>query len=390
MSENDRESGLSTRAIHAGNPPPEPGAPVVPPVVMSSTFYGGGADDSAALRYTRYGNNPNQEQVAAKMAALEGTEASLLLSSGMAAIALTVLSAAEVGDHVVTSRYLYGATHQLFTTELPRRGIEVTFVDPGDEAQWRAALRERTRVLYLEVPTNPALRLFDPRVPAALADEHGLLFAVDATFASPVNVRMTELGAHAVIHSATKYLGGHTDLIGGVISGSHDVVRGVRDLMKLYGPSPDPHMAWLLDRGLRTVVVRMARHNQNALALARWFAERPEVEATIYPGLEGHPDHSLARELLDGYGGMLSVVLRGGGEAANAFAEAVTLALIAPSLGGVETLISQPRYTSHRHQTLEEREAMSVPDGFLRISVGLEDIDDLTADFDRALRESQR
>ncbi len=390
MSENDTESGLSTRAIHAGNPPPEPGAPVVPPVVMSSTFYGGEADDSAALRYTRYGNNPNQEQVAAKMAALEGTEASLLLSSGMAAIALTVLSAAEVGDHVVASRYLYGATHQLFTAELPRRGIEVTFVDPGDEAQWRAALRERTRVLYLEVPTNPALRLFDPRVPAALADEHGLLFAVDATFASPVNVRMTELGAHAVIHSATKYLGGHTDLIGGVISGSHEVVRGVRDLMKLYGPSPDPHMAWLLDRGLRTVVVRMARHNENALALARWFAERPEIDATLYPGLESHPDHALASELLDGYGGMLSVILKGGGEAADAFAEAVTLALIAPSLGGVETLISQPRYTSHRHQTLEEREAMGVPDGFLRISVGLEDVDDLMADFDRALRKSQR
>ena len=390
MSENDTELGLSTRAIHAGSPPPVRGAPVVPPVVMSSTFYGGQADETAALRYTRYGNNPNQEQVAAKMAALEGTEASLLLSSGMAAIALTVLSAAEVGDHVVTSRYLYGATHQLFRQELPRRGIEVTFIEPGNEAEWKEALRERTRVLYLEVPTNPALRMFDPRVPAALADEHGLLFAVDTTFASPVNVRMTELGAHAVIHSATKYLGGHTDLIGGVISGSREVVGEVRDLMKLYGPAPDPHMAWLLDRGLRTVVLRMARHNQTAMALATWFDERPEVEATIYPGLEGHPDHALARELLDGYGGMLSVVLKGGGEAADAFAETVSLALIAPSLGGVETLISQPRYTSHRHQTLEEREAIGVPDGFLRISVGLEDIDDLMADFDGALRASQR
>lgn len=389
MSENDKKLGLSTRAIHAGSPPPAPGAPVVPPVVMSSTFYGGMGDDPSPLRYSRYGNNPNQEQVADKMASLEGTEASLLLSSGMAAIALTVLSAAEVGDHVVTSRYLYGATNQLFTHELPRRGIEVTFVEPEDETGWRAALRERTRVLYLEVPTNPALRLFDPRGPAALADEHGLLFAVDATFASPVNVRMADLGAHAVIHSATKYLGGHTDLIGGVISGSKEVVGGVRDLMKLYGSSPDPHMAWLLDRGLRTVVVRMARHNENALALAQWFAERPEVVDTIYPGLESHPDHALASELLDGYGGMVSVVLKGGGEAADAFAKAVTLALVAPSLGGVETLISQPRYTSHRQQTLEEREAMGVPDGFMRISVGLEDVHDLTADFDLALKASQ-
>ncbi|GMR12134.1 MAG: PLP-dependent aspartate aminotransferase family protein [Gemmatimonadota bacterium] len=390
MSDNHRESGLSTRAIHSGSPRPEPGAPVVPPVVMSSTFYGGKADEPGPLRYSRYGNNPNQEQVAAKMAALEGTEASLLLSSGMAAIALTVLSATEAGDHVVASRHLYGATQELFTHELPRRGIEVTFIDPGDEAEWRHALRERTRVLYLEVPTNPALRVFDPRVPASVANEHGLLFAVDTTFASPVNVRMADLGVHAVIHSATKYLGGHTDLIAGVVSGSRELVGNVRDLMKLYGPSPDPHMAWLLGRGLRTVVVRMARHNQNALALARWFAERPEVEATIYPGLESHPDHALACELLDGHGGMLSVILKGGGEAADAFAEAVTLALIAPSLGGVETLISQPRYTSHRHQKPEEREAIGVPDGFLRISVGLEDVDDLTADFDRALRESQR
>lgn len=390
MSEENTGLGPSTRAIHAGSPPPEPGAPVVPPVVMSSTFYGGKRDEPGPLRYSRYGNNPNQEQVAATMAALEGTEASLLLSSGMAAIALTVLSATEAGDHIVASRHLYGATHELFTHELPRRGIEVTFIEPGDQDEWTAALRERTRVLYLEVPTNPALRVFDPRVPAAVAEEHGLLFAVDTTFASPVNVRMAELGAHAVIHSATKYLGGHTDLIAGVVSGSNELVGKVRDLMKLYGPSPDPHMAWLLGRGLRTVVVRTACHNGNALALARWFAERPEVAATLYPGLESHPDHSLASELLDGYGGMLSVVLKGGGEAADAFAEAVTLALIAPSLGGVETLISQPRYTSHRHQTPEERETIGVPDGFVRISVGLEDVEDLMADFDRALRASQR
>ncbi len=364
---------------------------MVPPVVLSSTFfYGGKGEEASALRYSRYGNNPNQQLVAAKMAALEGTEAALLLSSGMAAISLTIFSAAEAGDHLVASRYLYGTTLELFTHELPRRGIDVTFIEPADESAWEGAVRENTRVLYLEVPTNPALRLFDPRPPAALAAERGLLFAVDTTFASPVNVRMAELGAGAVIHSATKYLGGHTDLIAGVVSGSAELIGKVQDLMKLYGPAPDPHMAWLLDRGMKTLVVRVARQNENALALARWFADRPEVEEAIYPGLESHPDHTLASELLDGYGGMLSVVVKGGGEAADAFAEAVELALIAPSLGGVETLISQPRYTSHRHQTRDEREAMGVPDGLLRISVGLEDAEDLMSDFDRALRASQR
>jgi len=390
MAEDKNTFGRSTRALHAGGSPPVPGAPVVPAVVLSSTFYGGKGDDEGPLRYSRYGNNPNQEQVAAKMAALEGTEASLLLSSGMAAITLTVLSAAEAGDHIVASRYLYGGTHRLFSHELPRRGIDVTFVDPGSEAEWRAALRERTRLLYSEVPMNPALRIFDPRVPAAVADEFGLIFAVDATFASPVNARMADHGVHAVIHSATKYLGGHTDLIAGVVSGSHELVGRIRDLMKLYGPSPDPHMAWLLARGMRTLVVRMERHNENALALAKWFAERPEVEATLYPGLESHADHALASELFDGFGGMLSVIVKGGGEAADAFAEGVRLALIAPSLGGVETLISQPRYTSHRHLTLEEREAVGIPDGFLRISVGLEDVEDLMEDFERALGASQR
>jgi cystathionine beta-lyase/cystathionine gamma-synthase len=377
---------LSTLGVHGGAPEPEPGAPVVPPVVQSATFFGGTGEPSSRLLYSRYGNNPNQALIARKIAALEGTESSLLLSSGMAAIALTILSVTDAGDHLVASKFLYGTTKTLLSEELPRRGVDVSFVDPSDPGAWRDAVTPRTRALLLEVPTNPTLRFFDPRVPAALAEELGALLIVDGTFASPVNVRFAELGVGAVVHSATKFLGGHSDLIAGVVSGSESVVSKVQALMKLYGPAPDPHMAWLLDRGLRTLTLRVSRQNETALALARWFEQRDEVEVVHYPGLEAHPDHALATELMQGFGGMLSMVVRGGAPAADAFSEALRLALVAPSLGGVETLVSQPRHTSHIHQSPEERLDLGIPDGFLRLSIGVEGLQDLKDDFSAGLQ----
>ncbi|RMH15062.1 MAG: aminotransferase class I/II-fold pyridoxal phosphate-dependent enzyme, partial [Gemmatimonadetes bacterium] len=347
----------ATLAVHAGAAPPEPGAPVVPPIVQSATFFGGRGEPASQLVYSRYGNNPNQAMVAEKVAALEGTEASLMLGSGMAATAMTVLAVCEAGDHVVASRYLYGATHAFLTRELPRRGVSVTFVDPDEPDAWEAAARAETRLLLIEVPTNPTLRVFDPRPAAAAARRRGAVLAMDATFASPVNARMAEYGVDAEIHSATKYLGGHSDIIAGVVSGSAELIERVRAMMKLYGPAPDPHAAWLLDRGLRTLAQRVAQQNHNALELARFFEGRPEVARVLYPGLESHPDHALARELLDGFGGVVSIVLAGGGAAADRMCDALGLALLAPSLGGVETLVSQPRYTSHQPLTPEEREA---------------------------------
>jgi cystathionine beta-lyase/cystathionine gamma-synthase len=376
---------LSTLGVHAGTPDPRAGAPVVPPLVQSATFFGGTGEPASELLYSRYGNNPNQELIGRKMAALEGTEASLLLSSGMAAIAMTVLSVTGSGDHVVASRYLYGTTRKLLGEEFPRMGVDVTFVDPEVPGAWEDAVDPRTRALFLEVPTNPTLRFFDPRGPAEVARSAGALFVVDATFAPPVNVRFTQLGVTAVVHSATKYLGGHSDIIAGVVSGSRAVVDAVRDLMKLYGPAPDPHTAWLLDRGLRTLTMRINRHNENALELARWFEDRGEVETVHHLGLSGHPDHAVAAELMSGFGGMLSIVVKGGGDAADAFAGALQLALVAPSLGGVETLVSQPRHTSHIHMSPEERLGIGIPDGFVRISVGVEDVEDLKADFGRGL-----
>ncbi len=380
--------GPATIGIHAGSPEPVSGAPVVLPIVQSATFFGGTGEPASQLLYSRHGNNPNQALVGEKMAALEGAEEGLLLSSGMSAIAMTILAALPEGGHVVSSRHLYGATRALLEDELPKRGITTTLIEPESKADWEGALTPRTGVLFLEVPTNPTLRVFDPRVPAEIARDREILLAVDATFASPVNIRFADLGVGAVIHSATKYLGGHSDLVAGVVSGSSGLIERVRGMMKLYGPAPDPHTAWLLDRGLKTLQMRVAQHNQNAMELANWFLGRQGVAEVHYPGLPGHPDYDIASEIMAGFGGMLSIELEGGGPAADAFAAGLELALLAPSLGGVETLVSQPRHTSHIHFSETMRVDLGIPDGFVRISVGLEDVEDLMADFGRALAGS--
>lgn len=354
-------------------------------MVQSATFHFARAGEGPDLRYSRYGNNPNQEELGAKVAALEGTEAALVLASGMAALSMSLLSVLEAGDHVVASRYLYGATATLLGTELPRRGISTTFVDPDEEGAWSRAVTARTRAVVIELPTNPTLRVFEIAPARRAATEGGAILLADVTFASPANLRAAEHGVDLVVHSATKYLGGHSDLIAGVVSGSFERVAAVRALSKVYGPSIDPHAAWLLDRGIRTLPLRMERHNANAMGLARWLSERPEVERVIYPGLANHPDHARAARLLQGFGGMLSLVLQGGGEAADRFMDALRVAIAAPSLGGVETLVSQPRHTSHAAFSGEQREAAGIPDGFVRVSVGLEDLEDLIVDVERAL-----
>lgn len=385
MGSDRKTHGSATTGVHAGAPEPTPGAPVVPPVFQSATFFGGHADDAAGLMYTRYGNNPNQRMIAEKVAALEGTEAALMLASGMAATAMTFLAALPQGGHIVASRHLYGATEALLSDELSERGYGVSYVDPDSRESWLQGVRPETKVLFMEVPTNPTLRVFDPRIPAAIAREVGAILVVDATFASPVNMRVASLGADAVIQSATKYLGGHSDLIAGVVSGTNELIESVRTMMKLYGPSPDPHTAWLLDRGLRTLALRMEVHNRNAMAVAEWFEAQEGVAQVFYPGLETHPDHSLASELMSGFGGMVSIVLEGGASAADMFTTKLGLAAVAPSLGGVETLVSQPRHTSHARLSREDREVRGIPDGFVRISVGVEDSADLIRDFAQAL-----
>jgi cystathionine beta-lyase/cystathionine gamma-synthase len=378
--------------IHGGEvgAPRRTGAPVVPPLVQSATFMGGGPDDDGELDYARYGNTPNQEQVARKMACLEGAEDGLVLGSGMGAISLTLLSLLRTGDHLVSSGDLYGATRLFLDRELPRRGVDVTLVDAGDPDAWERAVTPRTRALYLETPTNPTLRVRDPRPAARVARERGIPLVVDATFATPVLLRPLAWGAELVVHSATKYLGGHSDVLAGVVSGPRGRLDEVRAMLKVYGPALDPHAAWLLDRGLRTLGVRMERHGENATTLARWLAGEPGVERVLHLSMEDHPDRSLYRELMTGPGGMLGLVLEGGAPAADAFCRALRLAAVAPSLGGVETLVSLPRLTSHRDQAPETRLAMGIPDGFVRISVGLEGVGDLQEDLSRGLEGARR
>lgn len=375
-------TGLSTRAVHAGSADPAPGAPVVTPIVESTTFYTDPVPQGEVL-YTRYGNNPNHLVLAEKLAALEGAEAAIVVGSGMAATALALLSFVGAGDHVIAARDLYGGTRQLLTRDFPRLGIETTFLPP--DADWRAALRPRTRALFVEIPTNPLLRVPDIRPLARLARERGLPLLVDATFASPVNFRPLEHGADVVIHSASKYLGGHSDVIAGVVAGPAAVVEEVREKLKSFGPVLAPHAAWLLERGIKTLAVRMERHNQNALTLARRLTEHPAVLRVHYPGLEDHPDHAIARELFRGFGGMLSIVVRGGDEAALRVLGRLRVMRVAPSLGGVETLVSMPRFTSHVALSPAERHALGIEDGFIRFSIGIEDVEDLWTDLRQAL-----
>ena len=379
-----RRAGLSTLALHGGHDVFEAGDPVAQPLVQSVNFVQEFGTDEG-VRYTRYGNTPNAELVQRRLAMLEGTEDALVLASGMGATACAMLALLRPGDHLLTSAWIYGGTRRLFFEELTGLGIEVTAVDPTDQRSWRRAVRKQTRAMFVESPVNPTCRVIDLRVAAQLARELGVALVVDSTFASPINFRPAEHGADVVIQSTTKYLNGHHDVLGGAVMGTRSYVDEVRKKMVVWGQAPDPFACWLLERGLKTLALRVERQNANALRLARWCAARPEFSRVHYPGLPDHPDHALASVLLDGYGGMLALELAGGGEAADRFVRGLRLVRYAASLGGVDTLVSEPRYNSHAHLSAEERAAMGIPDGFLRLSVGVEDVEDLIADFQHAL-----
>ncbi len=379
-----RRPGLSTLAIH-GTPRRRPDwSPVAPNVVQSSTFTNpvGSLDE---VLYTRYGNTPTQIELARKYALLEGAEEAIFLASGMGATALAHLAVLRPGDHLVSSGWIYGGTRRLFEEELVRIGIEVTFVDPDQHRQWRRSVRKNTRAIFVESPTNPTLRVLDLGPIAHVAREFGLALLVDATFASPINFRPLEHGADVVISSATKYLNGHSDLVAGAVAGSASVIDEVNRLLRLWGQAIDPHTAWLVDRGLRTLAVRMERHNANGLAVAQWAEKHPSIVQVHYPGLARHPDHAYARKVLAGFGGMVGLELKGGARAAERMLKRLKLIAHAPSLAGVESLISEPRLTSHRDITPAARAAAGIPDGFLRLSCGLEDGEDIIEDLRQAL-----
>jgi cystathionine beta-lyase/cystathionine gamma-synthase len=379
-----RRLGLATRAIHGDPKARADWAAVAPPLYQSATFTNP-IGSTAEVLYSRYGNNPNQVDIGRRLALLEGAEAGLFVASGMGATALAHLAVLRPGDHLISSEWIYGGVHRLFSQEFGRLGIDVSFVNPTQQRTWKRAMRKTTRAVFIETPTNPLLRVIDLEPIATVCKAEGLALIVDSTFATPVNLRPLEHGADVVIHSATKYLNGHSDVIAGAVAGSESVVEEVRRLMQVWGQALDPFAAWLIDRGLKTLTVRVARHNATGLAVAEWCAKQSGFTAVHYPGLPTHPDHEIAQRVLGGFGGMLGVELKGGVRAAERFLRALSIAAHAPSLGGVETLVSEPRITSHAALSPAQRAQAGIPDGFLRFSLGLEDPDDLIADFAQAL-----
>ncbi len=370
---------------------------VVAPVVHSTTFL---LDDDAyaamtsgraseAWIYTRI-RNPTLDVVQDRIAALEGAERTLLFASGMAAIHAALMSFLTSGSRVVAHREIYGSTWDLLANLLKPLGITTEFVDLNDEAARSAALQRGADVVFLETITNPSLDV--PDLPRIVADAHaaGARVVVDATFATPLLQRPLEHGADLVVHSVTKYLSGHSDVIGGCVSGSKERMAPVYRWLQLAGGCMDPHAAFLVDRGLKTLPLRMERHQSNALELARHLERHPRVETVLYPGLASHRAHERARRTLDGFGGMLSLVVRGGDAAALRTVRGLELALEASSLGGVETLVSLPFNTSHARMSVSDRAAAGIPPGLVRVSVGVEDVRDLCADFSRALDRSGR
>ncbi len=382
---NEHPKRIETRLIHAGEPRPLINGAVTMPIYQSSTYEYIGIGGYDELKYIRMNNTPNHMALHKKLAALENGEAGLVFSSGMAAITTSLLALLAPGDHFLAQSCLYGGTHNFLTEDLTPLGVTYDFIEGSDPDSWEKFVCPETRLLYVESITNPLMEVADLEAAAAFAEKHGLISIIDNTFASPINFRPPEWGFDLSLHSCTKYLNGHSDIVAGAVVGPADLVEKINHKLIHLGGSLDPHACFLLHRGLKTLAVRMKHQNESALALARFFHQHPMVERINYPGLETHPDHVRARELLDGFGGMLSLELKGGLETAREFIQHLTIPISAPSLGGPETLISRPAVTSHAGMTAEERAASGISDRLLRISAGLEAAEDLMEDFDRSL-----
>ncbi|MCH6551990.1 MAG: PLP-dependent transferase [Planctomycetes bacterium] len=381
----NQTTSISTAAVHAGEPQPRIGGAVSMPIFQSSTFLYEGETDYHAGRYVRLNNTPNHEALHRKLAALENAEAALVASSGMAAISTSLLAVLRAGDHLLVVDCPYGGTRGFVTEDLPRWGITHTFIDGDDPADWREKVRPNTRAILVETITNPLMQVPDLPAVVEFAAAGNLVSMVDNTFASPVNFRPAELGFDLSLHSCTKYLNGHTDLAAGAVIGRAVLVDRIRILLNHLGGTLDPHACFLLHRGIKTVVLRVRQQNQSALLIARFLEAHPAVTRVNYPGLESHPAHERARALFDGFGGMLSFELAGGVAAADRFLERVTIPIVAVSLGGVESLAIRPAATAYANVPRQERERLGVSEGLVRLSVGIEDTDELINDLRAAL-----
>ena len=376
---------FSTLAIHAGQSPDPTTGAIMPPVYQTSTYVQPALGEPLqGYEYARV-QNPTREAMERNIAALEAGRHGMAFASGMAAIEAIVKTLAS-GDHVIYEENVYGGTHRMFTMVMARFGVEFTRVDTRDLDAVRRAVRPNTKLMHIETPTNPMMRITDLRGVVNIAREAGALVAVDNTFASPYNQRPLELGCDMVVHSSTKYLNGHSDVIGGIVVTNHDdVAEKLRFLQKASGAVPGPWDSWLVLRGTKTLAVRMERHNSNGQRVAEFLAQRSDLEAVHYPGLPSHPQHELAKCQMRGFTGMISIEL-GNLERAQRVVQATRLFSLAESLGGVESLIGHPAIMTHASVPRDIREAQGVTDGLVRLSVGIEDADDLIEDLDQALK----
>jgi len=383
----------STKSVHSGQYDDPSTNALGTPIFQCSTFYlnessykaieeGRGRDE---MIYTRYGN-PSQWSVQEKLSALENAESSIVFSSGMAAISSTLLAMLDKGSHIVSSRDIYGGTYNFLYEDLDRYGMSVTFVSPTNIEEIEAAIQEDTKVLYFEALTNPLLKITPIEELVKLGAKYNLRVIIDNTFLTPYNLKPLDLGVDIVVNSATKYLNGHSDLIGGTVSGSRKLIDRIWPQMLKNGGSMDPHACFLLERSLKTFALRMRTHNANALELANYLENHPKIKKVYYPGLASHAQHALAKSQLKGKNsGMISFEIEGGDKKAHLLLKSLRLPKEATSLGGVESLISLPYNTSQASLTKEQQKEIGINDGLIRLSVGIEDIEDLISDFEQAI-----
>lgn len=382
----------STRSVHGTERIDPSTGSVTTPIYQTATFGFNSAKEvvravrgeSGGFVYTRW-DNPTTRVLEQKLAYLEGAEEAAFFSSGMAAISTAVIANVKKGDHVLAIRDLYGETYRLIHDFLPSFGVGTSLVDPTDPGAMASAVRPNTKLLYVETPTNPTLRLVDLRSAARTAHDAGALLLVDNTFASPLNQRPLDLGADIVLHSATKTLNGHSDVIAGAAAGSKALTHALRSTRNMLGGTLDPHAAFLILRGIKTLAVRVEKQNANAGRLAEFLASHRKVAAVNYPGLKAHPQHALARKQMKGFGGVLSFELKGRMRDAMRLTESLKVATLGASLGGVDTLVTQPAAVTHTQLSRKERERTGISEALIRVSLGIEDAEDLIEDFSRAL-----
>jgi cystathionine gamma-synthase len=395
MTERRSKAGDSTRAVHSGERDRRESDAVTTPIFQTSTYWFPNSEQLRAYQegrlprdeYGRYGN-PTWRAVENKLSELEGGESAVLFASGMCAATTTFFALLPRGGHLIVTSDCYRRTRQFIRQFLTKLNVETTVIEPADPKGLREAIRKNTRLFFTESPTNPYLRVLDLPEAARVAHGHGVRVIIDSTFATPVNHRPLLDGADLVIHSATKYLGGHNDLLAGVAVGSDEVIAEVREAVGILGGILDPHAAYLLLRGLKTLALRMARHNENGLRLARWLQGHPRVRRVYYPGLESHPDHTVAKQLMRGFGGVVTFELDADFDTTVRVVDRCRIPYLAPSLGGAESLIEMPALMSYWDLTAKERHELGISDSLVRLACGIEDSDDLIADLEQALEAS--